>query len=65
MVLNVLKHLYERNIEDIIPPPINACYRDEKEMINRNKALEMIELLGNDTTARSIWKKYKGYHMRS
>lgn len=59
------KYLHDRGIEDIIPPPINACFREEQEMRNRNKALEIIKLLGNDVTARSIWKKYAGYHMRS
>lgn len=59
------KYLHENKIEAVIPPPINACYRKEIEMEERNKALEIINYFGGDMTARSIWKKIVGYHYRS
>jgi hypothetical protein len=51
----------------IIPPQRNGRYRVDapNQLQGRNSALLEIKGLGNDESARKLWKKLKGYHRRS
>lgn len=60
--------LVEAGIDPIIPPQRNGVLRDDKTkpwMQARDNALLEIGGLGGDEIARKIWKKLKGYHLRS
>lgn len=59
------KALYDRGIEDVIPPPDNAVFRREKEMSSRNNFLKVWKWLGGDEIAKRIAKKFFDYHRRS
>lgn len=59
------KILYDRGIEAVIPPPNNAVFRKEKEMLSRNDFLEVWKWLGGDEIAKRISKKLFDYHRRS
>ena len=59
------KLLHDRGIEDVIPPPDNAIFREEKEMSSRNYFLEVWKWLGGDEVAKRIAKKFFDYHRRS
>lgn len=59
------KKLYDRGIEGIIPPPDNAVFRKEKEMLDRNDFLKVWKGLGADESAKKLTKKILGYHRRS
>ncbi len=52
---------YSKGIIAIVPPPINAQIRRQDCFNERNDALRMIELFGNDKVARSLWGKLTGY----
>ncbi len=54
--------LYERGIEDIIPPRKTGRLHDHKELKNRNDALRELRGLSGDY---ALWKKLKGYGRRS
>ena len=57
--------LYHRGIEGVIPPPVNAKSREEKEMQCRNEFLKIWKGLGGDELAKKLCKKLLGYHRRS
>jgi len=60
--LTCRRKLYDRKIEDIIPPRKTGKLRSEKEMANRNQYLKEIYGLDNDI---KLWKKLKRYGTRS
>ncbi|KKK92724.1 hypothetical protein LCGC14_2700070 [marine sediment metagenome] len=51
--------------EAVIPPRRNGICRDEIYFKSRTKALKIIAALGDDSAARTLWKKLCGYHRRS
>ncbi len=58
----------DRGILLIAPPQNGAVVHNvaaEPWMSDRNEAIRVIAGLGNDDTARSLWKKLMGYHRRS
>lgn len=59
------KYLHRRDIEGLIPPPLNACLSANPECEERNDALRFITGLGGDKAAKAIWKKLVGFHKRS
>jgi len=61
------KSVESMRAELIVPPPINAVVHESQDpaVVKRNNALLEIEGLGNDSEARALWKKLKGYHRRS
>ena len=48
----------------IIPPKRNAIFRQNAPLARNNACLEILGL-GGDEDARKLWKKLKGYHLRS
>ena len=56
-----------KGAKPMIPVRRNGRYKPSKKpwMAERNKQIMEIASLGNDETAREIWKKLKGYHKRS
>ena len=62
------KAIYHKGASSIIPPRKNGiCQKKEKEdaLLDRDKAIKRIELLGRNEKARNIWKQETGYHKRS
>ena len=57
--------LHERGIEELIPPPENAQFRPEPEMLNRNNFLKIWKGFGGDSVAKKLTKKLLGYCRRS
>ena len=62
--------LYKYGIKQVIPPSINAVIQaDNKKhnpaLMQRDKAIETIEALGDDSLARELWKISENYHKRS
>ena len=51
----------------LVPPPINATYKGASDGWERERdaALALIQGLGGDSLARSLWKKLSSYHRRS
>lgn len=62
---SVRKTFYDKGIEGIIPPPINARMRKERELSLRNEFLAVQRGLGGDGVARKLAKKLFHYHRRS
>jgi hypothetical protein len=60
--LKVRKELYEKNIQQVIPPQYNAvASKDELlHLQQRDKAIKTIATIG-----RAEWKKQENYHQRS
>jgi IS5 family transposase len=56
------KLLFERGIEDVIPPRKTSKLRKEKELRNRNDGVKELRGLGGDY---QLWKLLKGYGRRS
>jgi len=57
-----------RGITPVVPPQRNAVFKrtDDRPWLNpRQEALFMIKGLGDDDSARALWKKLFGYHKRS
>lgn len=54
--------LFDRGIEDIIPPRKTSKIRKEKELGNRNNGVKELRGLGGDY---QLWKLLKGYGKRS
>ena len=54
----------EKKIHLMTPPQKNAKLRKEPWLLERNKAILDIKMLGNDSIARSIWSKFSGYNKR-
>lgn len=55
-----------RGIEPIIPPQKNGVLHEKKVWMRpRNDAIKEITGLGGDQDARRLWKRLKGYHLRS
>lgn len=63
--LNCREALSKKGIEECIPPQKNGRIRKEPVYEERNKALQLISLLGGGSEAHAIWKKLVGYHKRS
>jgi IS5 family transposase len=66
--LGLREKIEEIGAEAIIPPPRGAAiHRESKNpaLMKRNDAVREIKGLGNDDTARKIWKIFHGYHRRS
>ena len=62
------KFLARLNIEPVIPPQKKAVIHEPCANFwrqQRNDSIAEIVGLGGDETARSLWKKLKGYHRRS
>ena len=59
------RFLYTRGMKQHIPPGLNATFRPEKELGQRNKDLSVIKGLGGDKSAKRLWKKLTGYYRRS
>ena len=59
------KYLDDRNIEGLIPPRKNARTAPRKELNLRNEAINIIQILGGDEQAVTLWKKISGYSQRS
>ncbi len=57
--------LLKRGIEGCIPPRRKGRQRDGQEFNERNCDLRVINLLGGDEVAFSLWKKLVNYHKRS
>jgi hypothetical protein len=53
----------QRRSKALIPPPRNACYKGIED--DRDEALSIIEGLGGDEEARSLWGKLTGYSNRA
>ena len=53
--------------EAIIPPPRDAVINPSTDtaVLSRNRAILEIKGLGGDDEARKLWKKLRGYHLRS
>ncbi len=53
--------------EIIVPPPRDAVVHPSRDpaILNRNRTILEIQGLGGDDQARKLWKKLKGYHVRS
>ncbi len=57
---------HSRGIEPIIPPQKNGVlHENEVWMKPRDNAIKEITGLGDDEDARKLWKRLKGYHLRS
>ena len=58
---------FDHGSSPIIPPQKKARYRvnPPEYLQERNKAVSEICGLGGDVDARKLWKKLKGYHLRS
>ncbi len=56
--LRCREKLYERGIEDIIPPRKTAKLRSERPLYNRNKGVKELQGLKGDY---KLWKLLKGY----
>ena len=58
---------WEADIEQVVTPKRNAVYQLEALLWqeSRNNAILEITGLGGNDAARSLWKKLKGYHIRS
>jgi hypothetical protein len=62
------RKLRGRGIISIVPPQRGAVLHglsEEPWMSDRNDAIRLISGLGDDETARSLWKKLMKYHRRS
>jgi len=60
------KVFYRTGIKPIIPPQKNAILHETKPWMRpRDDSLKEITGLGGDEDARKLWKKLKGYHLRS
>lgn len=57
--------LYEKQIDPIVPPQRGAILHHEAWMKSRNDSIQEIMGLGGDDGGRKLWKKLKGYHLRS
>jgi len=57
--------LFDKNIEECIPPQRNGRLRKEPGYQERNTALTLMSFFGGDAEAHSLWKKLTGYHKRS
>lgn len=57
---------HKQEIEPIIPPQKNGALREQEIWMRpRNNAIKEIKGLGGDQDARKLWKRLKGYHLRS
>lgn len=66
--INFRKAAEQLGAEVIVPPPRGAIVHSdaiEPALIKRNLAICEIKGLGGDDGARALWKKLKGYHIRS
>lgn len=52
---------YNKGIQAIVPPPTNAKLRKQACFKERNDAIRMISLFGDDRAGRSLWGKLTGY----
>lgn len=52
---------YNKGIQAIVPPPTNAKLRKQACFNERNDAIRMISLFGDDRAGRSLWGKLTGY----
>ena len=61
------KKVHSKGAVPKVPPPRNATRstHDEQAHHQRNGAIALINGLGGDDTARALWKKLTGYHVRS
>jgi IS5 family transposase len=59
------KFLYERGIQECIPPRKNGKVKDDPSLKERNFAIELSALLGGGKEGVNLWKKVTGYHKRS
>ena len=58
--------LYEKGIEPIIVPQKNGVAHEElPHLKKRNRAIKELRGFGGDEKGRRLWKKLKGYHLRS
>jgi hypothetical protein len=64
---NLRELVHEMKGEMIVPPPKNATYKGAEKgwERERDKAIAEIVGLGEGNYARTLWKKLKGYHLRS
>lgn len=61
----IYEFLSQQGLDSCIPPRRGACLRQEACFDMRNQNILAIRGLGNDEEAFSLWKKLKGYHLRS
>ncbi len=59
------KYLFDKGLYGCIPPKRHGKIRDKVELESRNDSLQVIQNLGNNKDAFSLWKKLIGYHKRS
>ena len=52
---------YSKGVKAIIPPPRTGKFRESEWFNERNDALAIINSLGNNQSARSLWGRLTGY----
>jgi hypothetical protein len=59
------QHLLKKGIQSCIPPRRKGAQKEGQEFDQRTSDLKVINLLGGDEEAFSLWKKLVDYHKRS